>query len=289
MTTTSHTLESGGLERHYLVHAPAGHAPDKMPLVVLLHGAGGTADWTLEETDMATKADRAGFLLAVPDATRADPSRPAGFLENPQVWNDNGGHGLLGASAADDVGFIRAMLDHIENVFSVDRKRVYVTGFSNGACMTFCLGNELSERFAALAPVSGSLRLKDPHPAIARPTIYIVGSADPLMPLEGGTVRSPWDGRVFRRAPAVETFRRWAIALGCPPEPISQRVENGVHISRYGPGRDGACLVAYVIDGLGHHWPGGRGRLNRRFAGSPSDRVSANDLIWDFFRQHPQP
>jgi polyhydroxybutyrate depolymerase len=288
MTTTSHTIDHGGLRRHYLLHAPGGDDSEPRPLIVLLHGAGGTSDWTLEETGMASKADREGFLLAVPDATRADPSRPAGFLENPQVWNDNGGPGLLGGSGADDVGFIRAMLDRIGQLFPVDAKRVYVTGFSNGACMTFCLGNEMSERFAALAPVSGSLRLRNPHPAIARPTLYLIGSEDPLMPLDGGVITSPWGGHTFRRAPVAEAARRWAVALGCPPEPAVSRVDGTVHVREYGPGRDNAVLLVYVVGGLGHHWPGGRGRLNRRFAGQPSDRVRANDLIWDFFRQHPQ-
>jgi polyhydroxybutyrate depolymerase len=78
------------------------------------------------------------------------------------------------------------------------------------------------------------------------------------------------------------------MALGCPPEARRTRSESGIDISEYGPCRNDAGLLAYVIDGLGHHWPGGRGRLNRRFAGVPSDRVRANDVIWDFFRRHPR-
>ncbi len=287
-TISLHTLEWDGLERRYLVYSPPGHETEPKPVVVLLHGAGGTADWTLEETDWGPKADREGFRIVVPEGTRPDPSRPAGFLENPQVWNDGGGRGLLGGSLADDVGFIRAMLDRVVVDYPVDPRRLYVTGFSNGAGMTFRLGAELSEKFAALAPVAGHLRMKDPRPAIARPTLYMIGSADPLMPMDGGTVRSPWDGTTFRRPPVGETLERWARALGCPSEPSPATSEDGVSVTSYAPCRDDAFFLAYVIDGLGHHWPGGRGRLNRRIAGMPSNRVQANDVIWNFFQRHRQ-
>jgi polyhydroxybutyrate depolymerase len=289
MSTTSHTIEVGPVTRRYLVHPPRVRPDAAMPVVILLHGAGGTAKWTLEETGFASTSNREGILLVLPEGTRADPDRPPGFLDNPQVWNDKSGHGMAGPRHADDVGFIRALLDRVEAEFPVDPRQIYVTGFSNGACMTFCLATELSERIAAVAPVAGHLRLSDPRPAVARPTLFLIGAADPLVPLEGGTIRSPWDGREFRRPAVADTLRRWALALGCGPEPTKGRTEIGVQITEYGPCRDGASLTAYVIDGLGHHWPGGRGRLNRRFAGPPSDRVRANDVIWDFFRRHPQP
>jgi polyhydroxybutyrate depolymerase len=287
MTTTSHALESGGRRRRYLVHAPSALAAGRVPAMVVLHGAGGTAEWTLEETDWDKTADREEFLLIVPEGTRADTSRPAGFLDNPQDWNSGGGRGLLAASGADDVGFIRDVLDRVEGQYPIDPRRVYLTGFSNGAAMTFRLGAELSERFAALAPVAGPLRIQDPRPTVARPTVYLIGSADPLMPLEGGTVASPWGGRTFLRAPLTETLRRWAVALGCPPNPVPRSGPEGVIVTEYGPGRDGSSLLVYVIDGLGHHWPGGLGRLKRRFAGQPSNRLRANDVIWDFFHRHP--
>ena len=50
-------------------------------------------------------------------------------------------------------------------------------------------------------------------------------------------------------------------------------------------GAGGAVFVVYTVEGLGHHWPGGRGRLSRRLFGPPSDRIRANELIEDFFRQ----
>jgi polyhydroxybutyrate depolymerase len=287
MSSTFHSLEIDGLPRQYIVYQPNEVGNQPLPAVLILHGAGATANWTLEEMGWLATADNEGLLLIAPEGMRLDPSRPPNFFDNPQVWNDSGSRGMLGPSKADDMSFLRAMLDRVTTDYSIDPRRVYVTGFSNGACMTFRVGAEISERFAALAPVAGLLRFEDPRPAFARPTLFLIGSADPLIPLAGGEVTSPWDGTVIQRPPVGQTLARWAEAIGCPSEPAQVTSRDGVQISEYGPGRDNATISVYVVDGLGHHWPGGRGRFNPRIAGPPSDRLRANDVIWEFFRQHP--
>src|SRR5262249_17835389 len=138
--------------RAYVAHRPDPLPASPWPVVLMLHGAGGTAAWTLEETRLDTMADRAGFLLGLPEGTRADPRRPPGFLSNPQVWDDGSPRGEM-AQGADDVGFIAGLLDELRRNNPIDPARVYVTGFSNGAGMTFRLATELSHRIAAIAPV----------------------------------------------------------------------------------------------------------------------------------------
>ena len=113
----------------------------------------------------------------------------------------------------------------------------------------------------------------------------MVGTQDLFIPLAGGEVVSPWGGEVESRPSVSVTLARWAGGLGCPAEPAQVRTEDGARIEVYGPGRDGVELLAYFIEGLGHHWPGGRGQLKRRLAGPPSNRVHANQVIWDFFRR----
>ena len=112
------------------------------------------------------------------------------------------------------------------------------------------------------------------------PTLFVVGSDDPLIPIAGGDIRSPWDGRVEHRPPLVVSLARWATALGLDPVPRVVEEANGIRTEQFGDERF-RCMT---IRGLGHHWSGGRGRLKRSIAGQPMSRVSANELIWEFFR-----
>jgi polyhydroxybutyrate depolymerase len=283
-------LTVAGTNRRYLVHAPpactGGHP---LPAVLMLPGMGATARWTLTETGWADKADQEGFLAVVPEGMPLDPSRPAHFWTNPLLWNAGGDFGPADRRAVHDVAFLKAVIDDVTAHFPVDPGRVFVTGFSNGAAMVFLLGAMLSSRLAAIAPVAGFCRVADPRPEPPLPTLYLVGTADPLVPLQGGEAISPWGGRIHR-PPVVEMLAEWANGLGCAAEPTVRRAAGGVEAWAYGGCRGGVDFLAYFIDGLGHHWPGGQGRLAAHIAGQPRATPRATDLIWDFFRaSSPRP
>ena len=70
---------------------------------------------------------------------------PARFLTNPRLWNDGSGRGAIGVDNVDDLGFISAMIDFLEAHYAADPARIYCTGFSNGASMTFSVGLNLVE------------------------------------------------------------------------------------------------------------------------------------------------
>ena len=110
------------------------------------------------------------------------------------------------------------------------------------------------------------------------PTLYLTGTHDPLIPLAGGVVATPWmDGAV---KPTVrDTLSRWATALGLPAEPSLMEVTGGVRREAW----TGDLLEARFIDGLGHHWPGGRAGLNPRIAGPATSTVDATAAIAAFF------
>ncbi len=282
-------LRHDGRPRRFLVHRPAGRddgAP--LPVVVVLHGTGATASWTLGDTGWADKADREGFLVLVPDGLRPDLAKPPHFVDNPQVWNDGSPKLVPNEPEGDDVGFLDAMLDAVGQDAAVDPRRLYVTGFSNGAGMAFRLAAERSRRYAAVAPVAGHCWLTDPRPERPTPTLLLAGGDDPLFPLAGGQIGTPWESGPVSRPPLDQTLRRWAAALGCPPGPPVEREEDGVRTLAF-PGCEGTEFTARIIRGLGHHWPGGRGQFNPRLAGRPADRLIANDVIWEFFKRHPLP
>ncbi len=151
------TLTIGGLERRYLFHVPKSYKPgSSIPLVIMLHGMGGTAILLATRDRLVGKGDAEGFMVVYPEATRPDPLQPASLRSNPQAWNDGSGRFHAAEENIDDVGFIRSMIDELSKEYSIDQDRVFVTGFSNGASMTFRIGAELANRVVAIAPHSGT-------------------------------------------------------------------------------------------------------------------------------------
>jgi polyhydroxybutyrate depolymerase len=148
--------------------------------------------------------------------------------------------------------------------------------------MAFRFAAERADLIAAVAPVAGYCRT-DARPSRPVPTLYLIGTADPLIPVDGGPAKVPWADRPVRRPPVAETLDKWAVALGGRPSSEALAEVDGVQEELY------FCPAEFrvmFIDGLGHHWPGGKGQLNPRIAGPPSDRMNANEVIWAFFRRH---
>ena len=119
--------------------------------------------------------------------------------------------------------------------------------------MTFRLGGELSERFAALAPVAGMLAVNDAKPKKPLPTLYIIGTKDPLQPLAGGDVQLPWGKRSNR--PVAEYLAGWSKAIGCEPEPRTVSEENGLKRVEY-PSRTGDRRSTSFISKVRAHLAG---------------------------------
>lgn len=287
------TIRAGRLERRYTVHVPPGYDGKKpVPVVVMLHGGGGTSRAAAFETGWGAKADEKGFLAVFPNAMPPDPDAPSSFARNPQLWNDGSDRFYPGQNAADDVGFIDAMLDDLDSRFRVDRDRVFVTGFSNGASMSFRIGAELSTRIAAIAPVAGASWMNRLAPARPLSMLYLTGTADPLNPIEGGVPRLATGGsdRVRGKAkpPVLDSILKWVNALGCATPPRETSQASGVRAETYGPCRGGAEVVYIAVEGLGHTWAGGRSLLAESMVGARSDKIRATDVIWSFFEQHPR-
>jgi polyhydroxybutyrate depolymerase len=269
------TLSAAGLHRRYLLTRPPAR---KTPLVLFLHGTGGTAAWADAETGWSRLAKQEGFALALPEGVPLDPMKPAKFLTNPPRWNDGSttpGDHLH--TDADDVEFLTAVVEDALRRTEADPRRVFVCGFSNGAGMAFRFTAERAGLVAAVAPVAGHCwTLAKPSRPV--PTLYLVGTADPLIPLRGGEVKSPWGGTLTRRPAVEETLAHWAVANGCDRTPWVAD-ENGVRTAVY-PGP--VEFRALFVEGLGHHWPGGQGQLSPRLGGAVSDRLNATAVIWEF-------
>ncbi len=159
-------VASEGERRIYLVHVPDTHdSASPLPVLVVLHGGGGSAAFAHKVHGWIELSRREGCLLVFPEATCEDPSRLAGVRDNPRIWNDGSRRSAVAKRNVDDIGYLAAVLDDVQATFAVDSRRIFLTGFSNGGSMAFRAGVELSDRLAAIAPVSGHLCLDDPMPA----------------------------------------------------------------------------------------------------------------------------
>ena len=284
------TLMVGSYARHYALHIPTSYNPTTpVPLVIMLHGAGGSGQGALRDDNWITESEKGGFIVAGPDALPNKPNRPANLLINPTLWREGSGRGSLAGQDVDDVAFINALIDDVISKTAIDPDRIYVTGHSSGAGMAYTLGVQLSDRLAAVAPVSGHLWLSDPL-TLQYPVSLILfdGSLDPLNPPDGGTVKMPWGG-YQTKPPIHQSFDRWAKLLNCPANTTTIYNQNGVTGIAYSRCDSGSEAQYYLINGMGHVWPSGVNRLPVRLVGPSSDAINASDVIWAFFQQHPRP
>lgn len=271
--------------RRALVRTPALPAGGLRPVVVLLHGAGGTAALALSNTRWAALADREGILLACPEGTRPDPIAPPVFRLNPQSWNDGSGRGHTARAGIDDVGFLDALLTDLVRDHIGDPARMYLVGFSNGGSLAFRAGAELAPRIAAIGPVAGHCWVapaRGPRPVSA---LMMFGGQDLLNPPGGGEVTTPW-GSVEYHPPIRESFDRWRAFNGCSGTPLDSSTAEGVRewsATECASGGEVRCLV---IEDLGHHWPGGPRLLPPWIAGPASRRVDGTRTLWEFLRRH---
>ena len=271
--------------RTSLVRAPATVAHGPRPLVVLLHGAGGTAELAMRNTGWTRVADRDGVLLAYPEGTRRHPDAPPMFRQNPQAWNDGSGRGHTAQQGIDDVAFLGALLTRLTAEHGADPSRTYLAGFSNGGSMAFRAGAALAPRIAAIGPVAGHCWVAPPSIELPVPALMMFGGRDPLNPPMGGEVTTPWGSREYH-PPVLESFDRWRALNGCAGAPAVRRAEDGLEEHEAAGCQSGCEVRCAIIEELGHHWPGGPRLLPPWIAGPASDRVDGAEALWEFFRRH---
>ncbi len=270
--------------RLYLVHVPSEYdASEPSPLVVVLHGGGGSALFASRVHGWRELSQRERCLVVFPEAMLEDPDRPPGVRDNPRVWNDGGTRSAVAQRGVDDIGYLACVLEDVAKNYRINSRQVFMTGFSNGASMTMRAGVELADRLSAIAPVSGHLCLSHPQPSRPLSMFYLIGLADPLNPFEGGITTSPW-GSVRSRPNVMESIRAWLHLIGAAETPVVLSDQDGVRLLRYGPGTSGREVQLCTIEGQGHEWPGAQRTLPRSISGPQTNKIIATQVIWDFFR-----
>jgi len=275
-------LQVGEFKRFYRIHVPPvydGKTP--LPLVLVFHGRSELARDIAEITQFSELADRQGFIVVYPVGVR-------------EHWNDGRtAIPIFSAGNYDDVGFIAVLLQRLEAILAIDTNRIYATGMSNGGMFVQRLACELDGVFAAIGPVDGTLPFDIAPRCIPKQPVSVIefhGTNDAYVHWQGGSVRAV-GGKTLS---VPKTVAHWRTLEHCaetpdivygphkdPDEP--QRVRR----ERYGSCRDGTEVVLYAIEGGGHTWPGGPDDP-LLFAGEVNQDISATNLIWGFFSEHPK-
>ncbi len=266
--SSTHAITVDGRQRTYIVYRPAG-LTGSAPLVVMLHGGFGSASQAEKSYGWNDEADRQNFLVAYPDGVS-------------RAWNTGGGCcGIPASQGIDDVAFIRAMVEQIEQEAAVDQSRIYATGISNGGMMAYTLACRTTI-FAAIGPDSATQLgpCGQPDPVSV---IHIHGTADTRIRYDGGR----GNGTAHIDGPAIPDLNAtWRTIDQCD-QPL-ETTSGPITMSTAGCA-NGRTVELITIDGAGHQWPGSKSRtFIERLLGldAPSTALNATDTFWQFFAQH---
>lgn len=258
---SDHTLTSAGAQRSYVLYLPDNAGNDPLPVVFSLHGSGSVPQGQMETSGFADLADQHGFAVVFPAGTFANSG-------SARSWNANIETGV------DDVQFIRDMIDDVAGITSIDRSRIYSSGFSGGGRMSSRVACELSDVLAAAAPVAG-LQYPDDC-SVRRPIPIITFHAldDPVNRYVIGE-----DSRPYWRMGVETALDKWRQANGCTLANTDDRLSQRVTSYRWTDCGGGSEIHFYLTDTGRHSWPGSTN-------GNANQDINASELIWQFFSRH---
>ena len=258
------SVEVGPETRDYTLYVPESYTHDvDTPVLLNFHGGSGNANGHLRMADLRALSDAENFLLVYPQGSRLETGETH--------WNPLP-PGAEGKSDADDFGFVEALLDDLAANYRVDAQRVYATGYSNGAGMSYGLACFLSDRIAAIAPVSGSMynQMRD-NCQVNHPVAVAIfnGTQD---------FARPYDGYPGWFLPVDDAASFWATHNETDQRPETQNFQsNGLTVERsvWTGGTNGASVAKYKVIGGGHDW------FDLSIEG-----FDLNSLIWNFVSEH---
>lgn len=268
----SRSLAIDGRARSYHVYRPAtlGRATS-VPLVLVLHGGFGSGTQAEGAYHWDEAADRGGFVVAYPDGYR-------------RAWNAGGTCcGTPARDHLDDIAFLTAVIRTLEKDEGVDPRRIYLTGMSNGAAMSYWYACKGPVPIAAVGSVSGSFAAPCPTP---RPVsvMEIHGTDDRNIPMAGG--KGPKGVSDTDWLPVEETLGYFRAADDCAAPQVKKNGPVTTSAARCAAGRD---VTLITVEGAGHQWPGStRPHLVGLLLGldPPSDALDATTTLRQFFLNH---
>jgi polyhydroxybutyrate depolymerase len=277
-------LQSGALVRSYLLHVPK-QLTQPAPLVIVMHGYTGSADSIMSYSGMNEVADDEGFVVVYPQGT-VDQKGNAFF---------NVGYEFHSGSSVDDLQFIRDLVAHLQGELALNPDKVFATGMSNGADMSYLLACQASDLIRAAAPIAG-IMMKETFetcsPSRPLPIFEVHGTKDEVS-LFAGDMENSGGWGAYMDLPA--TIALWValneLTLTQSSKLPNTAVNDGSHIvfDRYwSESNDNEVWFYKVVDG-GHHWPGvqldwWRNPLAWWYFRNANQDVGTSRVVWSFFK-----
>jgi polyhydroxybutyrate depolymerase len=277
------TLRHQDIARTAVLHRPATAQPRPLPLVVALHGIGGTGEGMRKFATFDAVAEREGFAVVYPEAVdkRWSYGRP---INQPMP--------AVAAGTVDDVGFIRLLIDDLVARKVADPRRIYVTGMSRGGLMAFTLACALADTIAAAAPLITGMteHQRDAcRPARPIPIMVIAGINDVEQAYDGWLLPS---GRLLS---VPESMEFWRTLHGCTEQKQEMLPDRApfdrtrVVLVSWEQCRTGARILLYRVLNGGHQLPSmseSTTALPEQRFGLRSRDIETAEEVWTFFKAH---
>ena len=262
-----------GRFRTFLTHLPTGYNKSiKHPLILAFHGGSPLGYQSIQyQSKLSQKADSSDFIVVYPEGVKVAGNR---------TWNAGGCCQPTTNLNIDDVGFVNSLLNNLFANKPIDTSRVYATGFSNGALLCYRLANELTNRFAAIAPVAGDLVSYPWNPSKAIPIISFHSYLDQNVKYLGGvTIGST--GTYFPPQDSILNIIGKNYACSNLKDTLFHKTNLYDHF-KYSNCSCNSVIEQYVSYDGEHSWPGG----HANGATTVSNQFSATFLMWQFFQKY---
>lgn len=279
---SQHKLEHDEIIRDYHLFIPDGYDSDEIGhLIMVLHGGGMTTMDMMQHT-------RQQFNKLI------DEHQLNAIIVYPQGvgrgWNDGRiREGQIAyVKGIDDVDFLLYLADTLADDYNIEADGLFLTGFSNGAGMSYRVACKQPEQVAAIAPVSNMIASTfdcDPESPVA--VLSIVGDEDPILPLSGGDLYY-WDIPLGSVLSLEDTLAIWHLANQCddyearinlpdiaPEDKTTASIQHATNCEQ--------PLSSLIIHGGGHTWAGSPLYVSIEEYGLTSHDIDAGEFIFDFF------
>jgi len=297
VTLSSGSMPHGGYTRTWKYYVPSSYnGSESVPLVFSFHGLGSSGQGQDNLTSFAELAEEEGFIIVYPEATNIPETHPILIsLTGAQIqWNLGGPGSLQYHYEVDDLGFITELVDKFKEDYNIDASRVYATGMSNGAMLSYYVSMMLPGTFAGFAAVCSpmTLNLFEPYMDfdldVGCPVTMILmqGTDDPIV---------PYDGLPDATGSVNQTIDYWKDANNTMTGPVETTWgptgNDTTSVTRYvyGGGTNGTEVILYKVQGGGHTWPGGPQYLDPYFIGYVTTHIDGTEHIWNILKEHALP